>query len=407
MAGNQTRFGPGALITAAFIGPGTVTLCTLAGVTSGYSLLWAMLIAVVICYVLQEMAARFGLVTGKGLSEALRTEIAAPVPRATMLAIVLGAIVVGNAAYEAGNISGGALGLQALTGTGNLSLGTLELNPINLLIALVAAALLYNGSYRLLERVLIALVILMSIAFALVALETRPSAGELLAGLVPRMSLDQTLTVVGLIGTTVVPYNLFLHASIVREKWTGAAELSLMRQDTGVTVGIGGLISMAIIIAAASMQGSPVTSAVELAQALEPVFGATSRYVLGIGLFAAGVTSAITAPLAAAYVAGGCMGWSRDLRSSRYRCVWLAVLLAGVIFSFVGGSPIEVIRFAQVTNGILLPLIVAFLLWAVNRKPLAGDFVNTRAQNLLGLAVLVAVTALSLRSLWLMLQSMR
>ena len=101
------------------------------------------------------------------------------------------------------------------------------------------------------------------------------------------------------------------------------------------------------------------------------------------------------------------MGWSRDLRSSRYRCVWLAVLLAGVIFSFAGGSPIEVIRFAQVTNGILLPLIVAFLLWAVNRKPLAGDFVNTRAQNLLGLVVLVAVTALSLRSLWLMLQSMR
>jgi len=407
MATSQTRFGPGALITAAFIGPGTVTLCTLAGVTSGYSLLWAMLIAAAICYVLQEMAARFGMVTGKGLSEALRSEIASPVPRATALAIVLGAIVIGNAAYEAGNISGGALGLQALTGTGNIRLGAFELNPINLLIAVLAAALLYTGSYRLLERVLIALVILMSIAFALVALETRPSAGELLAGLVPRMSLDQTLTVVGLIGTTVVPYNLFLHASIVQEKWSGPAELRLMRQDTGVTVGVGGLISMAIIVAAASMQGSQVTSAAELAQALEPVFGVSSRYVLGIGLFAAGVTSAITAPLAAAYVAGGCMGWGRELRSPRYRSVWLSVLLVGVIFSFVGGSPIEVIRFAQVTNGILLPLIVAFLLWAVNRRRLAGDFVNTRVQNLLGIGVLVAVTALSLRSLWLMLQSMR
>jgi len=407
MATSQTRFGPGALITAAFIGPGTVTLCTLAGVTAGYSLLWAMLIAVVICYVLQEMAARFGMVTGKGLSEALRSEIASPIPRATTLAIVLGAIVVGNAAYEAGNISGGALGLQALTGTGNISLGAFELNPINLLIAALAAGLLYTGSYRLLERVLIILVILMSIAFALVALETKPSAGELLAGLVPRMSLDQTLTVIGLIGTTVVPYNLFLHASIVQEKWSGPAELPLMRQDTGVTFGVGGLISMAIIVAAASMQGSQVTSAAELAQALEPVFGVSSRYVLGIGLFAAGITSAITAPLAAAYVAGGCMGWSRDLRSSRYRGVGLSVLLAGVIFSFVGGSPIEVIRFAQVTNGILLPLIVAFLLWAVNLRRLAGDFVNTRVQNLLGIGVLVAVTALSLRSLWLMLQSMR
>jgi Mn2+/Fe2+ NRAMP family transporter len=366
-----------------------------------------MLIAVVICYVLQEMAARFGMVTGKGLSEALRTEIAWPVLRMAALGIVLGAIVVGNAAYEAGNISGGALGLQALTGSPSLSLGALTLNPINLLIAALAATLLYTGSYRLLERVLVVMVILMSVAFALVAFETRPSPEALLAGLVPRMSLDQTLTVVGLIGTTVVPYNLFLHASIVQEKWSGPAQLAFMRQDTAVPVGIGGLISMAIIVAAASMQGAEVTNAAELARALEPVFGVSSRYVLGIGLFAAGVTSAITAPLAAAYVASGCMGWSRNLRARHNRLVWATVLIAGVIFSFFGGSPIEVIRFAQVTNGVLLPLIVVFLLWAINRRRLTGDFVNTRAQNLLGILVLAGVTALSARSLWLMVQGMR
>jgi Mn2+/Fe2+ NRAMP family transporter len=407
MAIGLQRFGPGVLVAAAFIGPGTVTVCTLAGVTAGFSLLWAMLIAVVICYVLQEMAARFGMVTGKGLSEALRTEIAWPVLRIAALGIVLGAIVVGNAAYEAGNISGGALGLQALTGSPSFRLGALTLNPINLLIAALAATLLYTGSYRLLERVLVAMVILMSVAFALVAFETRPSAEALLTGLVPRMSLDQTLTVVGLIGTTVVPYNLFLHASIVQEKWSGPAQLAFMRQDTAVTVGIGGLISMAIIVAAASIQGAEVTNAAELARALEPVFGVSSRYVLGIGLFAAGVTSAITAPLAAAYVASGCMGWSRNLRARHNRIVWATVLTAGVIFSFFGGSPIEVIRFAQVTNGILLPLIVVFLLWAINRRRLTGDFVNTRAQNLLGVVVLAGVTALSARSLWLMLQSMR
>jgi len=324
-----------------------------------------------------------------------------------MLGIVLGAIVVGNAAYEAGNISGGTLGLQALTGTASFQVGAVSINPINLLIAALAATLLFTGNYRLLERALVGMVIVMSIAFALVAVATRPALAELLAGLVPRMSLGQTLTVVGLIGTTVVPYNLFLHASIVQEKWSGPEQLPQMRRDTALTIGVGGLVSMAIIVSAASMRGAQVSDAAELARALEPVFGSLARYILAIGLFAAGVTSAITAPLAAAYAAGGCLGWRRDLRSGRHRLVWLIVLLAGVLFSSVGGSPIEVIRFAQVTNGVLLPLIVAFLLWAVNRSELIGQFANSRVRNLLGILALLMVTALSLRSLWLLLQSIR
>jgi NRAMP (natural resistance-associated macrophage protein)-like metal ion transporter len=394
----RSAFGPGALITAAFIGPGTVTVCTLAGISDGFSLLWAILLAILICYLMQEMAARLGLVSRQGLGEVLRGQIESRPLRIVMLAIVFGAIVIGNAAYEAGNISGGALGLEAMSG---VSGGT-----INLLIAMLAAVLLYTGSYRILERALIAMVLLMSVAFVLVAVATRPDIGRILAGLLPTMSAGQTLTVIGLIGTTVVPYNLFLHASIVQEKWPNAAALPAMRRDTAVTILVGGIISMAIIVSAAAIQGAEVTNAAQLARSLEPIFGAYSRYILAIGLFAAGVTSAITAPLAAAYAASGCFGWTRDLRSARMRMTWLAVLLAGLIFSVVGGSPIEIIRFAQVTNGILLPLIVGFVLWAVNREQLVGAFANSRLQNLLGMAVLIVVSVLSLRSLWLVLQSL-
>lgn len=405
MATRRFRFGPGALVTAAFIGPGTVTVCTLAGVNHGFSLLWAMLFAIAVCYLLQEMAARLGIVTRRGLGEALRSEISGPIRKAAMIGIVLGAIVIGNAAYEAGNISGGALGLEALIGTTGFQLGHIVVNPINLLIAGLAAGLLYTGSYKTLERALLGMVILMSVAFTAVALATRPAPADLLAGLMPHMSLGQTLTVIGLIGTTVVPYNLFLHASIVSERWSDPEQLPDMRRDTALTIGVGGIVSMAIIVSAASMQGAQVSDAAQLARALEPIFGWLSRYILAVGLFAAGVTSAITAPLAAAYVASGCMGWRPDLRSTHNRLVWLTVLLAGVLFSLVGGSPIEVIRFAQVTNGVLLPLIVAFLLWAVNRKDLIGRFVNSPAQNVLGVLALLMVTALSLRSLWLVLQT--
>ena len=393
-----SAFGPGALITAAFIGPGTVTVCTLAGISDGYSLLWAILLAVVICYLLQEMAARLGLVTRRGLGDVLRSQITSSALRIVMLAIVFGAIVIGNAAYEAGNISGGALGLEALTGTSG--------GFVNVVIAILAAVLLYTGSYRLLERALIAMVLLMSIAFVLVAIATQPKIADLFSGLVPEISAGQTLTVIGLIGTTVVPYNLFLHASIVQEKWSGADALPAMRRDTAITIAVGGLISMAIIVSAAAIQGSEVSNAAQLARSLEPVFGAFSRYILAIGLFAAGVTSAITAPLAAAYAASGCFGWSRELRSLRMRMVWLTVLLAGLLFSLLGGSPIEIIRFAQITNGILLPLIVGFVLWAVNRRQLVGAFANTRLRNLLGGTALLVVSVLSLRSVWLVLQSL-
>jgi len=407
MTRNRTRIGPGALITAAFVGPGTVTVCTLAGVTDGFSLLWVMLFAIAVCYFLQEMAARIGLVTRKSLAEALRGEITSKLPRFAALTIVLVAIVGGNAAYEAGNISGGALGLQVLFGIDDVHTGKYSFNPINFLIALLAASLLYVGSYRVLERVLVSLVIVMSLAFAMAAIATKPSISSLIAGLVPAMQLNQTLTVIGLIGTTIVPYNLFLHASIVQEKWSGPEHLPHMRRDAALTICVGGLISMAVIISAAAMRGTSITNAAELAGALEPVFGSFSRYILAPGLFAAGVTSAITAPLAAAYVVSGCLGWDRNLRSTRNRLTWLSVLLAGVLFSVVGGSPIEIIRVAQIANGILLPLIVAFLLWAVNRSQLIGPFANSRSQNVFGVVVLIVVSALSLRSLWLVIGSMR
>jgi Mn2+/Fe2+ NRAMP family transporter len=397
-------FGPGALVTAAFIGPGTVTLCTLAGVNNGLSLAWVIPLSVLLCYTLQEMSARLGVISGQGLGETLRREVNHPLTRNLSILLVLCAIVVGNAAYEAGNISGGALGLQELTGNHSLVIGDVRINLVNLSIAALAFLLLYTGDYRVLEKTLIGLVAAMSIAFVLVAVATRPAPGDLLRGLVPRMSAGQTLTVIGLVGTTVVPYNLFLHARIVQEKWQGSGALPAMRRDTAIAIALGGIISLAIIVCGASLQGTQIRSAAELATALQPVFGDWARYILAFGLFAAGITSAITAPLAACYVAGGCLGWQKDLRSLRYRLVWMGVLLAGTAFSVIGGSPVEIIRLAQVTNGILLPLIAGFVLWALNRKGLLGGHHNTPWQNLAGGLALLLVTLLAGRSLWLVMQ---
>ncbi len=398
-----SNIGPGTLVTAAFIGPGTVTVCTLAGVKFGYTLLWALGLSIVACMVLQEMAARLGVVTQKGLSEVLKSQFSNKMVKGTLISIVISAIFIGNAAYEAGNISGGVLGLATIIDALNIHFAGSSFNYLSLVIGVLAFVLLYIGNYKILERSLIILVLCMSLAFIITAIVTKPDISSIFKGFVPDVSSEKLFTIVGLIGTTVVPYNLFLHASLVKEKWSTPEELPFARKDTVIAIVLGGLVSMAIIIAGAAIQNTEVHNAAGLARSLEPVFGSAATYVLSLGLFAAGVTSAITAPLAAAYVVKGCMGWEDGLKTKKFRSVWIFILLLGVIFSSLGIKPIEIIQFAQVANGILLPVIAAFLLWVMNKKKLLGAYTNSWKQNVIGFLILGIAVFLGGRSVWMVL----
>ncbi len=388
------KIGPGAFIAAAFIGPGTVTLCTLAGVKFGYGLLWVILLSIVATYTLQEMSARLGLITQKGLAAVIKEQIPSGWLRNVIVLLIFSAIVIGNIAYEAGNISGASLGLSALLGEGSLPF-------LPMLIGTISALLLYIGSYKLLEKVLIGLVLAMSLSFFITALLTQPNMGEVLSGLfTPQVSSQNLLMVIGLIGTTVVPYNLFLHASLVKEVWHHPNELKAVKQDTFISVGFGGVISIAIIICAASIQGGNVENLLDLAKGLNPLFGTFSTLFLGIGMFAAGITSAITAPLAAAFVGQHCFGWKANLKDFRFRLIWLTVIIVGVICSSLQLRPIEIIKFAQITNGLLLPLLACLLLWIVNKTQVLGQFKNTPIQNLFGAIVIIITLILSVKTLY-------
>ena len=394
------NIGPGPLVAAAFIGPGTVTVCTLAGVNFGFALLWAMLLSIVATIVLQEMSARLGLVSQKGLSEVITTELSNPVLRIVAIVLILSAIVIGNAAYEAGNISGCVLGLESLFGDLKLELFDTSFGVYPLIIGLIAFILLYIGNYKVLEKALISLVILMSLAFLITAILTKPDISEIFKGLfVPKFSNDSILTVIALVGTTVVPYNLFLHASLVKEKWSNATDLKFARKDTVIAVVLGGIVSMCIIISAAAIKSAEVNNAADLAKGLEPLFGDYASYFLSLGLFAAGITSAITAPLAAAYVATGCLGWRSTMTSKRFRMVWMFILGLGVLFSSIGFKSIEIIKFAQVANGLLLPIIAGFLLWIMNKSAILGAYKNSLIQNILGFIIFGIAVFLGVKSI--------
>jgi manganese transport protein len=388
------NIGPGSLVTAAFIGPGTVTVCLLSGNQFGFSLLWVLIFSTLSTILLQEMSARLGIISGKGLGEALRHQISHPIAKKLMIVLVFSAIFIGNTAYEAGNISGARMGIELMLKTENL-------NPalINCFMGAIVAVILFFGNYAVLERFFILVVLLMSTAFIVTAMVTKPNISELIKGLlIPGIPEKSWFTIIGLIGTTIVPYNLFLHAYLVSKKWSDAASLPRVRKDLIYAIVLGGLISMSIVISGAAIGKAGADSFNELASGLEPLFGSYASAFFGIGLFAAGITSTITAPLAAAIAVRGVMGWDDDHTNIRYRLVWMIVLGAGITFASIGYKPLIIIRFAQFANGLLLPLIAGFLIWIVNSHAIMGKYANQKMHNIAGGIVMLISIGLGIKS---------
>ncbi len=393
----KLNFGPGVLVAAAFIGPGTVTACTLAGANFGFALIWALVFATISTIILQDMAARLGAGAELGLGEALMQSAPSPAVKWAAGGLVFAALLIGNCAYEGGNLAGGALGMQALLGDASPGQNTMVL-----LLALIAGVALIIGRYQMLEKLLVGLVLIMSAAFIFSVIFTRPDLGALLGGLWPRIPDGGTLTAIALIGTTIVPYNLFLHAAASRKKWPGAEATGEARKESAISIGLGGLVSIFILSTAATTlfkTGLEVSNAADMARAIEPAFGEAARYLIGIGLFAAGLTSAITAPMATAFALSEIIGGDEDRKSTLFRGTALFVVIVGAAISLTGIRPVEMILIAQYANGLLLPIMAAFLLYVMNRKSLLGAHANTLAANLAGSAIVLITLGLGLRSI--------
>ncbi|MDG1262982.1 MAG: Nramp family divalent metal transporter [Flavobacteriaceae bacterium] len=357
--------GPAIIITAAFIGPGTITLCVLAGVQNGFSLLWAMLLSIFITIFIQNTTARISYTSRKGLAESLLLQTSNPIFKFLLTLLLISAIFIGNAAYEAGNLTGALIGFQSIATGENFYFGT-RFDFLPIFMGTLVAVLILFGSNKLLKNVLVSIVLLMSVSFLITAVLTKPNLQNLVHGIfIPTFNAKDTLTIVGLLGTTVVPYNLFLHAALVKGEHFS---LQSLQWDTVFAVGLGGLVSLCIIISATALEGQSVESASDLGKALAPLYGGFATTLMSLGLFAAGITSAITAPMAAAFVVCECFGWQAN--SAGYKSIALLVLVTGVIFSSLQIRPIEVVRFAQITNGILLPVVGFFLLFLVNNSKL-------------------------------------
>jgi Mn2+/Fe2+ NRAMP family transporter len=385
------------IISAAFIGPGTVTTAASAGAAFGFTLLWALVFSTVACLTLQEAAARITVCSGHDLGRALRLQYPRGAPRIVVRIVVLGAVVLGCAAYQTGNILGGVAG--AALGTG------WSTRWLTLSVGAIAFTLLWFARTELVARILGVLVALMGVVFVYTAWQLGAGVSDLLRGaLLPRFPPTAGLLVLGLIGTTVVPYNLFLGSGLARGR-----ELAEVRFGLSVAVILGGLVSAAIVVVGSAVDGA--FSFASLAEVLERRLGRNADRLFAVGLCAAGISSAVTAPLAAAITVRGLLAdpaagaagrvasrWSD--RGSRFRGVWIAVLFVGLAFALADLRPIPVILLAQALNGILLPSVAIFLLFTVNDRRLMGEhgMNGVTANTILGFVVAVTV-ALGLANL--------
>ena len=391
----RSSFGPGFLVAAAFIGPGTVASCSMAGAQFGYALIFALVFATVTTIILQQMTGRLSLGSKHDLGQALREFPQSRLTKGIFAILTLSSITFGCAAYEAGNIIGGSLGLEMVT--------SVSQKYWVAIISLIAIFILSRGKYKLVEKFLIFLVFLMSVSFLSTLVIIKPNFLSILKGIIPSFPKNSLYLVLALVGTTVVPYNLFLHSSAVKEKWKSIAHLKEVKKDLLLSITLGGIISASIVITSAVAfygKGISLESGIQLGQQLKPLFCSFTNFLFGLGFFAAGMSSALTAPYAAAFASSGVLGWKGGHNSKGFKGVWLGVIVAGLIVAYLRAAfninPLSIIIFAQVANGFVLPVASIFLLFVLNNRQKMGKLVNNIKQNILGSLIILIVSFLGL-----------
>lgn len=394
LSDKMKSLGPGFLIVGSFIGPGTVTSSTKAGADYGLSLFWCAIFSVIAVMVMQGMAARLGIVTQMGLAENLVKDFEdRPLLRNLLCGLVAVAITIGGFAYMSGDLTGTAIGISALTGVSTRIIAPIWGLCILLILSFAGDAVKY------LEKLLGICVVIMAVVFLVTMIVVRPDVGDLLAGCVPNIPQGGLMTCLSLIGTTVVPYNMFLHAASAKRTWHSTDELPLCRFGTNIPMIIGGIVTGAIMVTSATvMYGMPVRNAMDMAVQLRPTLGVWAEPFMAIGLVAAGVSSAVCTPMGVSYVLAGLFKWKTDRSDKRYTITNFLVLITGIVVAGMGFNPIALIMAAQMVNGIVLPVVVGVTIYLTCRHGIMGQFVNSKLETVLGVGIFGISLVLGLSS---------
>ena len=385
--------GPGLISGVVGNDAGGITTYSEMGARTGLSLLWLFPITIVILAIVQEMAARLGVITGQGLSDLIRDRFGV---RWTAFAMLV--LLVANMANTVAEFSGAAAALEIF------GIGRHLVVPV---VAFLIWGLVLFASYRTLERVFLglALVFVTYIASAILAHPDWGAVGRALVTPHIDPSPGILLLMVAVVGTTITPYMQFYLQSAVAEKGIDEEELKLEQLDA-----IGGaiwtnVIAIFIVVATATtiyVTGGRIESASDAARALEPVAGHLAGLLFAVGLFAASVLAATIMPLSTAYVICEAFGWESgvDKRFSDARAffgIYTLVLVVGAAIVLLPGIDLlPLILASQNLQGLLLPIVLIFMVLLVNDRRLMGRHANGRRLNVVAWTAVGLVVVLDL-----------
>lgn len=387
--------GPGAIIAAGIIGPGTVTTFSVVGTDWRYAALWVIVLAAVVAYVFMAPAVRLSSVSDQTLMEATRTHVSK-----TAAIVMFAAAFIGALAFQAGNFVGSGMAVNAL-------LPGLSIQMWATITALITFAIVWVGVYRLLENLMTAMVALMVLAFVVTAIGSTPPAGEIVTEGFQFSTLGGWILIGALLATTVVPTGALALSSMIKRKSAESPEpprrLKLALFDLRLNVTLVALIGIAIVVTSGTVihaTGNSVESAGDMAEQLTPLLGRYAGVLFALGLFAAGISSGLYHASLQPALLSEATGREDNAKSGVSRSVAAFVLVVPIALLWIfGEAPVQLIVTAQALNAIVLPLVTVIMAVLARKTEVFGARRYTGIQYAALLVIVLITIALGLRVL--------
>jgi NRAMP (natural resistance-associated macrophage protein)-like metal ion transporter len=384
--------GPGIITGSVDNDAGGITTYSLAGAQYGYGLIWTLIPSFVVLLIIQEMNARMGIVTGKGLADLIRENAGIKITFFIFLGLLFSGI--GNTTTEFAGVAGS---MEVFGVTKYISV------PI---VALLVWFLVVKGTYLIAERIFLVFSISL-LTYVVSAIMGKPDWKEIGTAIIrPQVDMNtrSIAMVIGLVGTTIAPWMQFYMQSSVIEKGLKMKNYKYTVADVVVGCVITVVVAFFIMVACASTlhpNGVEINAAKDAALALKPFAGNLASQVFAFGLFIASIFSATILPLATAFFVCEAFGFEAGIdkkwdEAKEFYILYTGILVVSALIILIPKAPlIPITLWSQVINGILLPVVLISMMVLVNKKKIMGMYVNGKTTNIIGWSAVVILVALS------------
>jgi NRAMP (natural resistance-associated macrophage protein)-like metal ion transporter len=384
--------GPGIITGSVDNDAGGITTYSLAGAEYGYGLIWTLIPSFIVLVIIQEMNARMGIVTGKGLADLIRENAGVKITFFIFIGLLLSGI--GNTTTEFAGVAGS---MEVFGVSKYISV------PV---VAILVWILVVKGTYKIAERIFLIFSVSL-LTYVISAIMGKPDWGAIGSSIVhPKFEVStRSMTmVIGLVGTTIAPWMQFYMQSSVIEKGLKMKNYSYTLADIIVGCVITVVVAFFIMVACASTlhpNGIQINEAKDAALSLKPLAGNLASQVFAFGLFIASIFSATILPLATAFFVCEAFGFEAGIdkkwdEAKEFYILYTGILVVSALIILVPNAPlIPISLWSQVINGILLPVVLVSMMILINKKKIMGAFINGKVTNYIGWSAVVILIGLT------------